>query len=214
MSGFRRYTIGDSSLCWALGETMDRDVSRKVLAAWRILKRALAEEPGFLDLVPSYTSLAVYLDPLACSLSGVSNRVEAVLGNLGREGQGGNLERPETVHRLMVRYDGVDLERVARHSGLTVREVIDRHKAPLYTVAMIGFLPYFPYLIGLDSRLETPRLASPRTKVPAGSVAIGGAQTGVYPSESPGGWNILGTTDPDLLKRIHPGDGVLFIEET
>ncbi len=213
MSGFRRYTIGDACLCWALGETMDKDVSRKVLVACRILKRALAEEPGFRDLVPSYTALALYLDPLACSLSGVSDRVEAVLANLDREGQGGNLERPETVHRLTVRYDGEDLERVAGHCGLTVREVIDRHKAPLYTVAMIGFLPYFPYLIGLDSRLETPRLGSPRTKVAAGSVAIGGAQTGVYPSESPGGWNILGTTDPDLLKRIHPGDGVLFIEE-
>ena len=86
------------------------------------------------------------------------------------------------------------------------------HTKAEYTVAMVGFLPHFPYLTGLDKKIETPRLDNPRTKVPKGSVAIGGAQTGIYPVESPGGWNLIGTTDPLLLVDIEPGDIVEFKE--
>ena len=107
-------------------------------------------------------------------------------------------------------YDGEDLSRVADHTGLSVPEIIASHTRPEYTVAMIGFLPHFPYLIGLPDELATPRLESPRKRVPAGSVAIGGAQTGIYPRESPGGWNIVGTTNPADLKRLKPGDTVIF----
>jgi KipI family sensor histidine kinase inhibitor len=112
-----------------------------------------------------------------------------------------------------VRYDGPDLGRVALTHGITEREVAERHAAAEYQVAMIGFRPHFPYLLGLDPALVTPRLATPRLKVPAGSVAIGGQQTGIYPVESPGGWNIIGRTDPVLLTPILPGDIVVFKAE-
>ncbi len=117
------------------------------------------------------------------------------------------------IHRLPVVYDGQDLSRVADHAGMSPTEVISLHLNGTYTVAMIGFRPHFPYLIGMDERLATPRLATPRTRVPAGSVGIAGSQTGVYPEASPGGWNIIGRTDPALLRPIRPGDLVEFQEE-
>ena len=109
----------------------------------------------------------------------------------------------------------LDIDDVARHAQLTVKEVIRRHSAPEYRVQCVGFTPGFPFLSGLPVELSTPRRASPRSKVPAGSVAIGGAQTGIYPLQSPGGWNIIGRTplalfdvrrDPPVL--LQAGDRV------
>jgi inhibitor of KinA len=111
----------------------------------------------------------------------------------------------------------LDLEEVARHTQLTHEEVIRRHSATEYRVQCVGFTPGFPFLSGLAAELSTPRRASPRSKVPAGSVAIGGAQTGIYPLQSPGGWNIIGRTplplfdirrDPPVL--LQAGDRVRF----
>lgn len=112
---------------------------------------------------------------------------------------------------------GPDLDALAEHARLSRDEVIGRHVAAGYTVAMLGFAPGFPYLLGLDPALHVPRRADPRTRVPAGSVAIGGAQTGIYPRELPGGWNLIGRTplvlfdpdrDPPCL--LAPGDRVRF----
>jgi inhibitor of KinA len=110
-----------------------------------------------------------------------------------------------------------DIEEVVRHTGLTSVRVVELHAAPEYVVHMVGFLPGFPYLGGLDPRLTTPRRSTPRTRVPAGSVGIGGSQTGVYSIESPGGWQLIGQTakrlfdvkrDPPVVLRI--GDRVRF----
>jgi len=111
-------------------------------------------------------------------------------------------------------YNGRDLKRVGDHNGISIKEVVRKHCQSLYLVAMIGFRPHFPYLIGLDKALETARLDSPRLKIPAGSVAIGGLQTGIYPEESPGGWNLIGITDPSLLVELKPGDYIRFDECT
>jgi KipI family sensor histidine kinase inhibitor len=123
--------------------------------------------------------------------------------------------RPEPVVELAVRYDGADLESVARRCGLSVPEVIQRHSAAEYTVQFCGFAPGFGYLSGLDPALRLPRLDSPRPAVPAGSVAIAGEFTGVYPRSSPGGWLLLGRTDAvlfDLDRRppalLRPGTPV------
>jgi inhibitor of KinA len=122
--------------------------------------------------------------------------------------------------KIPVCYDlclGLDLQQLADSKPLSVEEVIQLHCQPLYHVYFLGFLPGFPYLGGLDSRLATPRLASPRVQIPKGSVAIGDHQTGVYPNESPGGWNIIGRTPIELfdVKRSTPtfiqaGDKVKF----
>jgi inhibitor of KinA len=161
-------------------------------------------------VVPSYNSLAVYYDPIQTVIPLVIRRIEEMIDrqkNRTDEQDG----KPRTF-RVSVVYDGIDLERVAAHNGLTTGQVKSLHTAARYTVAMIGFLPHFPYLIGLDERLATPRLVNPRTRVPAGSVAIGGAQTGIYPTESPGGWNILGCCDISFLVDVLPGDILLFEE--
>ena len=110
---------------------------------------------------------------------------------------------------------GPDLAFVAQHAGLSEREVIRRHTAPKYRIYMLGFLPGFPYLGGLDPALFTPRLQNPRTAIPAGSVGIGGQQTGIYPVASPGGWQLIGRTplklfDPDRPLRYAAGDRIRF----
>lgn len=206
--------MGDSCLCWAVGNAIDPSVSSKILSAYRFLKNILSAEPGFRDLVPSYTALALHYDPLISDIDDLTEKIEQVIQRVWASEQPEEMEKSAKVIHLMVRYTGEDLQRVASHNGLSVSEVIARHTAPFYTVAMIGFIPHFPYLIGLDKRLETPRLSSPRTKVPAGSVAIGGGQTGIYPTESPGGWNIIGTTDPEPLKQLEPGVRIKFCEES
>jgi KipI family sensor histidine kinase inhibitor len=191
-----------------------------VLAALDLLERR--PPAGLVDLVPGAETLLVLLsDPAAVdrgSLGAAEERArraaeatsaadaEAARGGAGR------------VHEIPVRYDGPDLEVVARRAGLTAGEVIARHLDGRYRVAFVGFQPGFAYLTGLDRRLHCPRLDSPRTAVPAGSVAIGGEWTGIYPARSPGGWNLIGTTatrlfDPasDRPCLLLAGDGVRFV---
>jgi KipI family sensor histidine kinase inhibitor len=119
--------------------------------------------------------------------------------------------RPALVKEILVCYDGPDLERVASVNGLSVAQVCELHTAAIYKVYMLGFAPGFPYLGDLDKRLHTPRLASPRTRVPAGSVAIGGEHTGIYPVASPGGWNIIGHTTARLFDPA-AGDAPFFLQ--
>ncbi len=143
------------------------ELSARLLACYRDLKQASIA--GVQDVVPSYTELAVHFDPLEVDPLTLRARVEDRLNRMSAS--------PErlsegAVHVLPVRYDGADLQRVADHTGRSIEEVIARHVRPEYTVAMIGFLPHFPYCLGLDPVLEMPRLSSPRTTVPAGSVAI------------------------------------------
>jgi len=197
-----------------LGDAVDAALSARVhaLAAWL---RAAAP-PWLLDLVPAYASLGVFFDPERAPAEAVRRQLEDALASApaspaphaGRE-----VEVP-------VRYGGAygpDLEDAARELGLDAATLVSRHAAGTYTVAMIGFAPGFPYLLGLDPALALPRLATPRTRVPAGSVAIGGAQTGIYPRDSPGGWRLLGRTpltlfdpqrDPPAL--LAPGDRMRF----
>jgi KipI family sensor histidine kinase inhibitor len=130
--------------------------------------------------------------------------------------------QPPPAKEMLVVYDGPDLPRVAEAHHLTIPEVPELHAAATYKVYMLGFSPGFPYLGDLDPRLHTPRLASPRTRVPAGSIAIGGSHTGIYPVEGPGGWNIIGHTNVQLFdaKRegaemflLRQGDRVRFVPQ-
>ncbi len=117
------------------------------------------------------------------------------------------------LHEIFVVYDGEDLAELAARHGLGIGEVIVRHSAPIYEVALLGFSPGFPYLTGLDPKLHTPRRVAPRPKVPAGSIAIGGAHTGIYSIESPGGWQLLGTTPQRIFdpSRRDPDDEAMFL---
>ncbi len=205
-----RFHIGDGCICWSLGDDISLETSARVLGIYRSLKAGkLMKELQIHDLVPSYNALAVHYDPVHSHLDAIIANVEQMI-ELQLSGDPDSSVPAAKKVVIPVDYSGEDLSRVAEINGLSVPDVIKLHAGAIYTVAMVGFLPHFPYLIGLDKRLETPRLDNPRKAVAAGSVAIGGAQTGIYPIESPGGWNILGYTDPALLKSIEPGDMIEF----
>ena len=171
-----------------LVEVEDLETVHRLHAALREL-----DPPGIVELVPAYRTVLIVADPAqAEALDDLAARLphlelppaEAVTG--------------ETVE-IPVSYDGEDLPEVAGLTGLEPEEVVRRHTAPEYTVAFLGFSPGFPYLVGLDPALEVPRRDTPRTSIPAGSVGLAGNQTGIYPTASPGGWQLIGRTDVTLF---------------
>jgi KipI family sensor histidine kinase inhibitor len=213
--------LGESALLLRFGNGLDDATNARVHAASAMLQAA--QLPGIVDLVPAYATLALHFDPLAWidahgdAAEAIAAAVRAVLDappDMARR------SAPRVV-QIPVCYGGdagPDLDVLARRAGLDPDEAIARHAAGNYRVAMIGFAPGFPYLLGLDSTLAMPRRATPRTRVPAGSVAIGGVQTGIYPSELPGGWHLIGRTplrlfDPhrDPPSLLVPGDRVRFV---
>jgi KipI family sensor histidine kinase inhibitor len=166
---------------------------------------------GIIDVVPAAETVLV-----TCTNAATLARVREHLGGV-RPLEAGT-RQPATPIELPVRYDGEDLDAVADATHLTVADLITLHCAPVYVVAFCGFAPGFGYLRGLDRRLQLPRLATPRTRVPAGSVAIASEYSAVYPRPSPGGWHLLGTTDrvmfdPDRSPPalLQPGDHVRFV---
>lgn len=170
------------------------------------------------DLVPSYASLLVTLDLVAADPVATFSRVRRVV----EEAAARSVDEPEPrMVEIPVCYDpdvAPDLQEVARLHGMTAADASALHAAGDYRVHFLGFAPGFPYLGGLDPRLATPRLERPRTRVPAGSVAIGGAQTGIYPFAMPGGWRIIGRTPLPLFRAEHIppclldlGDRVRFV---
>ena len=172
--------------------------------------------PGLIEFVPAFTSVLLEFD--AHDVPEPSRIAPELLTKLENAAA---LEMPlGPVKELPVTYDGPDLERVAELHQLSVVEVCRIHSAPVYKVYMLGFAPGFPYLGELDARLHTPRLESPRPRVPAGSVGIGGQHTGIYSMDFPGGWNIIGRTptkifDPDYKDEsmflLRPGERVKFV---
>jgi len=190
--------LGDSALLLTFGEGIDAAINDRVHHLAR--RVAGAGLPGILGLVPAYATLAVHFDPRVWDPAALG----AELDRLGQEPAGASA--PRTVV-IPVRYggeDGPDLAEVAAHCGLTEAEVVRRHCAAEYRVFFLGFAPGFPYLGGLDPSLATPRRAAPRTRVPRGSVGIAGPQTGVYPLETPGGWQLIGRTPLALFDPAAP----------
>lgn len=203
----------DRSLLVSFGSQISLEAHREV----RRLVRAFEVLPaGILNLHPAYASVLIDFDPRRLRYEGVEAIVQQRLEATGADSV------PETrTIEIPVCYGGAfgpDLEDVARHTGLTPARVVELHASAEYRVYFLGFSPGFPYLGGLPAELATPRLAAPRKMVPAGSVAIGGSQTGVYPADSPGGWRIIGRTslrlfDPDAAPPalLRLGDTVRFI---
>lgn len=183
-------------------------------AAWAAALRAL-QVPGVVDVVPgAETVLVTCAEPAA--LTAVRDAIErsAIRPDIVA-GEGAAGSAPEVT--IPVRYDGDDLDAVAAATGLTVDDVIARHSAAIYVAAFCGFSPGFAYLRGLPAELALPRRATPRTRVPHGSVAIAAEYTAIYPRTSPGGWHLLGTTDAELFDPartqpalIQPGSRVRF----
>lgn len=166
---------------------------------------AAAAIPGVVETVPAFASLLIFYDPLVTEYDAVAAAVQ----KLAQAPDSDTAAEEGRLVEIPVCYGGAfgpDLPFVAEHAGLTETEVIRLHAGRDYPIYMLGFLPGFPYLGGLDERLFTPRLPTPRTAIPAGSVGIGGEQTGVYPIASPGGWQLIGRTP---LKLFDPSVGRL-----
>jgi KipI family sensor histidine kinase inhibitor len=187
--------LGDSALLIVSGEGTDPAlVARVVGLAAHVREAGL---PGVTDVVPAYGSLAVFFDPLATNGEALADELELASRSVSTDAPESHPARP--THILPVRYDGGDLAEVAERTGLSRAEVVRRHTDPTYDVHFLGFVPGFAYLGPLDPALVLPRRAAPRQRVPAGSVAIAGEQTGIYPLETPGGWHLIGRTDVVLF---------------
>lgn len=170
--------------------------------------------PGLIEVVPAYDSFAVFFDLAICTADQVKEEVVLQVAETVGER---SLEEGKLVE-IPVVYDGIDLIDVAQVNGLSVDEVVKLHSGQVYEVVTLGFVPGFPFLRGLHEQLATPRRAEPRKVVPAGSVGIAGGQTGVYPTATPGGWNLIGRTDAVLFNAqrevpslLAAGDRVRFV---
>jgi KipI family sensor histidine kinase inhibitor len=208
------FPLSDSSILFSLGDSIDPNINRRVHA----LAAALALEPlpGVSETVPGYASLVVHYDPLVLTHAQVSDWLAA-----HSEIAEGTIARPARKIEIPVQYGGeygLDLDFIAAHCHLTLAEIVRLHSENEYIVYMMGFTPGFAYLGRVPPGLITPRLETPRTHVRAGTVAIAGEQTGIYPVDSPGGWRLIGHTDllpfdplrdPPFL--FAPGDTVRFI---
>ena len=191
-----RYFIGDACIGWSFGDTITNDLSERVLSVYQTLKRETDTAAlGIRDIVPSYNAIAVHFDPATAPVTKLIEAIDRMVDAAAcRETVSAETSRRITIP---VCYTGEDLGRVAKLNHLTVETVIRLHSAAVYRVAMVGFLPHFPYLIGLDDRLVTP----PGWTIPEPMYRpvrwpSGVPRRGVYPRQSPGGWNIVGFTDP------------------
>ena len=187
--------MGDRSLLVELGDEISPAVNQRVQELFSAIDRQRSK--GILDLVPSYRSLLMIYDPLCISIDEIKAGIKDIWNNPDQS----RLPQPQTV-KIPVVYGGEhgpDLELVAQYHNLTPREVIDFHTRPAYRVYMIGFTPGFPYLGEVLDAIATPRRETPRTLVPKGSVGIAQRQTGIYPVDSPGGWQIIGWTPVKLF---------------
>ncbi len=210
---FRIVSAGDAALLLELPARIDPDISDRAVA----VAEAIRHECGCLarDVVVGYCTVTVYFDPLLVDPAGLEDRIS----RLARVSAGAARVSGALVD-VPVCYGGElgpDLESVAVSAGLTEDEVVAIHSGTMYRVYVVGFVPGFPYMATVDRRLSLPRRATPRTRVPAGSVAIAAGQTGIYPSETPGGWHLIGRTPlkPYDAERAEafafkPGDRVRF----
>ncbi len=213
MSDQRLVLAGDSCLILELEERVDPDVNARAISIAAALDRVRLS--GIRDIVPTYRSIAVYFDPLVADVE----RLADELSELGRSVKARAETRPPIIVPVVYGGEGgPDLEEVARGAGCSADEVVAIHTAMTYRVYMLGFLAGFAYMGALDERLRLPRRATPRLRVPPGSVAIAGFQTGIYPVETPGGWHVIGRTnlkpfDPTRASPFlfAPGDSVRFV---
>jgi len=207
----RTYPLGDAALLAELGTRLDTALNTRAIA----LAGALKKRREVRQAIAGYASVTVHFDPDQISHDALSAAIRRLATKRPP------MAEPGRLHRIPVVYDGPDLEAVSAVLGLDVAKIVEIHTRPIYRVFLLGFVPGWGYLGPLPEELELPRRQVPRTKVPAGSVAIAGRQTGIYPLATPGGWHLIGSTsvklflpdsDPPCLFRA--GDRVKFFATT
>ena len=209
MADVRFLIAGDSSICAEFGNEISKEINAQIRAFNILLKESGIA--GIVETIPTYRSLLIQYDPGVISYKSLEGKLKKLLARLD------SVEIPPSeVLEVPVLYGGEemgpDLKFVAENAKMSEEEVIKLHSEPEYLIYMLGFTPGFTYLGGLNDAIETPRLKTPRVKIPAGSVGIAGKQTCVYPIDSPGGWQLIGRTplkmyDADREKPILPEAG-------
>jgi KipI family sensor histidine kinase inhibitor len=208
--------LGDSALLVQLGDEIDLRINQRVHALASLIHLSPLE--GVTETVPAYTNLLIHYDPLILRYAILCEWIRGKLEQLSAAP-----ERKPWLIEIPTTYGGeygIDLAWVADYHHLRVEDVIRIHSQTTYTIYMMGFTPGFPYMGKLDDGIVTPRLETPRTRVPAGTVAVAGAQTGIYPIDSPGGWRLIGHTSLRLFDPaaespflFSPGDRARFVVE-
>ena len=207
-------TAGDSALLIEFGQEISPEINARIISCTPSIRCAFKRCTK--AVIPAFTSLLINYDPRVVNYKTLTKRLQKLLKlDVNEE------TSTSRIFEIPVCYGGEygpDIENIAKNAGLTEEEVIKIHSSKDYLIYMLGFLPGFSYLGGLDERIHTPRLANPRIRIPAGSVGIGGSQTGIYPLDSPGGWQLLGLTpvktyDPERENPIlfEAGDYIRFV---
>lgn len=205
---------GDSALLLELDEVINVSVNAQAIEVAAAVRRAGL--PGIRDVISTYRSVAVHFDPLSLDIETLRDTLARAAETPPAIGEGKTVVIPVQYGGDM----GPDLRAVAAYAGISPDEVVSRHAGARYRVFMLGFLPGFAYMGTVDETIAMPRHATPRVKVPAGSVGIAGRQTGVYPRDSPGGWQLIGRTPLSLFNPnrvpaslVAPGDTVRFVRD-
>lgn len=210
----RYLTSGDKGLVVEFGNEISEAVNKKVRNLYLAIHKS--QISGIYEMIPTYRSLLIQYNPIEIEV----NKLIEMLVEIENSLDSIDLPKPRIIEIPTI-YGGEfgeDLKFVSEHSGMSENEVIKIHSSVDYRIYMLGFSPGFPYLGGMSEKIETPRLKTPRTKIPAGSVGIAGKQTGIYPMESPGGWQLIGRTplklyDPKSETPIilQAGDYIRFV---
>lgn len=209
--------VGDQGILMEFGREISPDISHKIRGVMNVLEEGgLIDALGIKELIPTYRSILILFDPLVTDMKTLKEGLNSILSKV--DGQKKEIRRTILIPTLYGGDMGPDIDFVAKNAGISKEEVIKRHSSVDYLVYMLGFTPGFTYLGGLDPIIATPRLSSARIRIPAGSVGIADQQTGIYPIDSPGGWQLIGRTplelytpeaDPPVLLRA--GDYIRFL---
>lgn len=217
LAGVRVERVGDAALMAVVGDAIDADLNAWVHRAADDVRRGRAASPALGAPVPGYASLLVPFDPETCSEDAARALLLAALQRTADSAPRA-AGQPVEIPVWYGGQDGPDLADVAARTGLTAADVVAVHAGTVYRVFLVGFVPGFPYLGVLPEKLALPRRATPRLRVPAGSIAIAGRQTGIYPAPTPGGWHLIGRTDAPIWDPrreppalLAPGDRVRFV---
>jgi len=217
---YKIFPLSDSAITIDFGNVIDENINDIVMQLYQnCTKNAFV---GMKEAMPAYASLTIFYDVFSVRRNYTSYKSAFAFVEDFLIKSYNNIDIREVFEKKIIQipvfYDGEDLSYVADYHQISEVQVIELHTTPIYRVYMMGFLPGFAYMGGLDAQISTPRRATPRTKVPAGSVGIAGNQTGIYPSESPGGWQLIGRTELEFytpnsteITLLKAGDLVKFI---